>query len=100
MKLDSATWRTLSELLDRALDMDEPTRAAWLETLDGEHAAMMPLVRAMLARRGGPETGDFIDTLPPFDIVAAAATAFKPGTIVGAYRLVRELGRDCGAEPR
>src|SRR5438552_7540905 len=93
MKLDSTTWRALSELLDHALDMDEPTRTAWLETLDGEHAALMPLVRAMLARHGGPETGDFIDALPPFDVVDDASTAFRPGAIVGAYRLVRELGR-------
>src|SRR5438445_7834412 len=93
MKLDSTTWRMLSELLDRALDMDEPARTAWLETLDADHAALMPLVRAMLARRAGPETRDFIDTLPAFDVVDEAATAFRPGAIVGPYRLVRELGR-------
>jgi eukaryotic-like serine/threonine-protein kinase len=94
MKLDLAQWRTLSSLLDRALDLPEPARTAWLETLAGDEAALEPLLRDMLVQKAGPETGDFIDALPPFDSVDdAGATIFAHGAIVGPYRLVRELGQ-------
>src|SRR5262245_38860347 len=93
MKLDSRTWRALSGLLDRALEVDEAARGAWLERLAGDDASLAPLLRAMLAD-GGAETADLIDTLPRFETHELdAETVFAPGAIVGPYRLVRELGR-------
>ena len=40
MKLDTATWRVLSDLLDTALDMSEAEQSAWLGTLSGDRAAL------------------------------------------------------------
>ncbi|HEX6795844.1 MAG TPA: tetratricopeptide repeat protein [Casimicrobiaceae bacterium] len=94
MKLDPETWRALSALLDRALDLDEFAREAWLAGLGNEQAALTPLLRSMLAREQHVETRDFLDGLPPFDIDEdGCPNVFVAGALVGPYRLVRELGR-------
>ena len=94
MKLNSETWRALSDLLDTALDMTDAERTAWLDALEGEQAALKPLLREMLGRNAARETRDFIDALPRFEIAdEPAAAEFRPGVVVGAYRLLRELGQ-------
>ena len=48
----------------------------------------------MLSRHALVETGDFLNTLPKFDIPPESAPprTEQPGDIIGPYRLVRELG--------
>ena len=94
MKLDLERWRTLSDLLDQALDLDPPARDAWLARLSGEAATLRPMLADLLAQRARAETGDFIDTLPCFDTAPLGGpSALEPGTLVGPYRLIRVLGR-------
>jgi serine/threonine protein kinase len=94
MKLDPARWRALSLLLDEALDLDAPARTAWLDTLGAAHAELKPLLAELLAVQARASTGDFIDTLPRFDVPEAQeAAGLAPGALVGPYRLVRVLGR-------
>jgi serine/threonine-protein kinase len=55
-------------------------------------------LRALLARRASAETDDILGTLPKFTLAADAADQARSvasvvdGEIVGAYRLVREIG--------
>jgi hypothetical protein len=63
MKLDVAQWRTLSALLDRALELDAPARDAWLGALDGSDAALAPMLRDMLARETRLDDDRFLATL-------------------------------------
>jgi len=94
MKLDSEQWRTLSGLLDQALDLDERERLAWLGALHDRDAAFRPLLAELLTRRSAPETDDFLRTLPRFGLPASAPPSpFVAGARAGPYRLLRALGR-------
>ena len=48
-------WPEFSRLLDRALEMPEAKRAAWLDTLSASHAAVLPYLRRVLAARASAE---------------------------------------------
>lgn len=85
MNQDSAT---LSELLDAALDLPPQAREQWVEALAGEHAALKPRLRALLARQALIETSDFLGTLPKVELGGAEAA----GDDIGPYRLIREIG--------
>ena len=63
--------------------------------LAGEHAAYRDSLRLLLKPRHGIETDDFLGHLPRFDIDAAQGPAdgLGPGSQVGAYRLISEIGR-------
>ncbi|WP_431261659.1 serine/threonine-protein kinase [Roseateles chitinivorans] len=92
-------WPAISALLDEALNLSKASRDAWLEGLIGEHAVHRETLRTLLAHQAEVETDDFLDTLPrlfeaegpadspgPFDGVG-------PGSLVGAYRLIDQIGR-------
>jgi len=89
MPITAADWKRLSPLLDAALDLAPPERAAWLAKLPPEHADLRESLAEMLAKRP-VETDDFLNRLPEFSGVPEALTAM-PGCIVGPYRLLREL---------
>jgi eukaryotic-like serine/threonine-protein kinase len=89
-------WPAISALLDQALELPAAQRAAWLDQLDAEHAAFENELRSLLARHGGVETGDFLGTLPRFQLTPGqAADALEPTSdmLVGPYRLIREIGQ-------
>jgi serine/threonine-protein kinase len=94
----AADWPRLNALLDEALSLPAPERAAWLRVLPAEHAALKDTLARLLDVRAGIETGDFLGTLPRLDGAAgeggevADPGAAKAGDEVGPYRLVRELG--------
>ena len=93
MKIDSACWPTLSTLLDRYLDQAESARSSWLENLGPEYADVLPALRELL--RSAEAAGEgFLETLPRVAIpdVAPGYTPISPGSVVGPYRLIRELG--------
>ncbi len=94
MKLDPATWRQLSGLLDDALDLAPADVPAWLARLPPEHAALAPMLREMLVRRAAPETQDLIDRPPPITLAegAFADHELAAGQAIGPYRLVRRIG--------
>lgn len=91
-----ADWKELSELLDTALELPPEARAAWLESLEVRDAALKERLRALLARAAQVETHDFMRELPKLALTQQELAALQPseqaGDIVGAYRLVRELG--------
>ena len=92
MKLPAEHWRSLSQLLDEALALPETDRIAWAEKLSSEHASLKPLLEELFARPASVSTADLVGTLPSFALPEHEAERV-PGTSVGPYRLIREIGR-------
>src|SRR5579862_1867834 len=100
MKIDPASWPTLSQLLDQWLELPQESRETWLENLGPEHAGTLPVLRQLIAGQKRVESDDFLDTLPRVEESAnggAAGSALFPaifaaGAIIGPYRLLSELG--------
>jgi eukaryotic-like serine/threonine-protein kinase len=91
LNIDPASWTELNRLLDQALDLPEPARTAWIDSLDNTPADLKTQLRDLLGRTGAVETRDFLHAPPRFDIPEPAGDG--QGQIVGPYRLLRELGR-------
>jgi eukaryotic-like serine/threonine-protein kinase len=89
----SPHWPEISALLDEALALPPQERPAWLASLAGAHAGFRDSLRALLAVQASVETGSFMDTLPKVGAAPSGGAEAHPGTLVGAYRLVHELGR-------
>jgi serine/threonine protein kinase len=98
VKLSADEWQSASTLLDEALDLPVAARLAWVEELSGQHSALKPLLRELLAHQGQLETEDFLSPAPNIASLLGKredrqVEPLLTGTIMGAYRLVRELGR-------
>jgi eukaryotic-like serine/threonine-protein kinase len=91
MPITAADWKRLSPLLDEALDLPPAQRAAWLAALPSRHADLRDQLTELLAGGRAIETGDFLDRLPEFS-ATPAALSLGPGSVVGPYRLLSELG--------
>ncbi len=99
MKLDRDQWAQLSALLDHALDIDDSAREAWLRELPDQAAALEAPLRKLLAQRAYVETDDFLKA-PDFAGALQSESSrqrggspeLHPGSRIGAYRLLRELG--------
>ena len=95
-------WGQVFELLDTALELDPASRPAWLDSLQAEHAQLSPLLRDLLQAHARVGTDDFLRTPPTFvfddvfdgsvdGLVAAQQVAAQ--SLVGPYRLLREIGQ-------
>src|SRR6185436_1450027 len=94
-RIDVDGWDTLSRLLDQALELPAPQVDSWLDSLAPEFDALKPQLKRMLSRHASVETGEFLNTLPKFDLPPEDATpprTEQPGDVIGPYRLERELG--------
>src|SRR6266487_119223 len=94
MNIDPGIWPSLSALLDEYLDQGEESRAAWLDGLEPEYADLLPMLRELVSK-GAARDGRFLSTLPAVT-GRTAVTGYAPpasSSLVGPYRLIRELGR-------
>ncbi len=91
MPVTPAHWKRLSPLLDAALDLEPGQREVFLASLPAEDAQLRDELRELLAGREGVETDDFMNRLPAFSAVPKAFS-LGPDSIVGPYRLIREIG--------
>ncbi len=91
-ELDPAQWATLRRLLDEALEREPLQRAAWLDSLEGPQAALVPRLRDLLEHAAGTSHLR-MNTLPKVETAdfAAPAQDAMPERI-GPYRLLREIG--------
>ena len=99
MKRDPAELAVLSKLLDDALDLMPEERDTWIDGLPASFENLKPTLRRLLS---GPAAGETADVArigeQVHKAVAGAATlaesiALEPGSGVGPYELIRELGR-------
>jgi eukaryotic-like serine/threonine-protein kinase len=89
VKITAEEWATVSRLLGEVLELPESARAAWLDALAEPDASFRQLLRELLASDTKP---GFLNTLPWLDASAASQGGPEPGSTLGPYRLVRELG--------
>jgi serine/threonine protein kinase len=98
VKIDPSAWPALSTLLDEYLDLPDTSRAAWLDQLGPEYQHILPALRELLhvADLGNAIS---LDTLPSLTSALGSGASMDPprdlppGTIVGPWRLIREVGR-------
>ena len=100
---DLESLRTLNRLVDQALALPSAERTTWVDSLAADYEAFKPRLKAMLASVEDEALAGFLDAMPPIDIAPddladPAASAPVAGHLVGAYRLVRQLGRGGQAE--
>ena len=90
---DTPSLRRVNALLQEALTLPSGEREAWLDKLASHEGALLPVLRALLARGASAETSGFLRR--PVDSLLARATggvALASGEEVGPYRLIREIG--------
>ncbi|MBL0148563.1 MAG: serine/threonine protein kinase [Ideonella sp.] len=90
MALTPADLTTLSHLLDEALALDPEQREPWLAALPANQAHLGDRLRDMLAEQDRLTASGPLSTLPKLGADEATARA---GERVGAYSLIREIGR-------
>ena len=84
--------RRLNALLEKALDLTQETRAAWLASLPAPDQALAPQLGRLLARAAA-STDDFMRRPARLALHDSDEPADAPGDRIGPYRLVHELGR-------
>lgn len=92
--------RSLNSLLEVGLALPLEQRPQWLAQLPAQHRELSGLLGTLLAR-AEVETDDFLRTplsLAPDDTPGSEQPLLVAGTLVGPYRLVRELGTGGMAE--
>ena len=89
----AARWRRLEALFAAAVEVPAGERGDWLRRACGDDPALLAEAEALLAADGA--AGEFLE-----QAVAGAARALyaggaaaEPGERIGAYRLLREIGR-------
>ena len=90
-----AHWRTVSTLLDEALDLEPTARDAWLAALPEQFASLKPHLAELLAKAAiNPEPISM--TLPHYPVSDAPGgndrSRHHAGDEVGHFRLIRKLG--------
>lgn len=88
--------RTLNRLVDEALALPRVERTTWVDSLGAEYEAFKPRLKAMIDAVEDESFAGFLDAMPPIDVApddAGEVAAPVSGQLVGAYRLVRPLGR-------
>ena len=90
-------WKTVSKLLDEALDLEPAARDAWLSALPAEFTSLKSALAELLAKAVQQSSNHFGDPLPRYDNADAAGndnqTQRHTGDEVGQYRLIREIGK-------
>ncbi len=92
-------WRRISELLDEALDLPPDARRAHLLRRAPDDPALLAEVEALLAagERDGALSRPVVDAAAPLlgmaKELAEDGGSRGPGTLVGPYRILGELGR-------
>ena len=85
----------LLELVEQALDVPDSERAAWVGALSLP-TPLREALHGLLVERRALETGGFLGALPVLEgqrPPGEEAGRLAPGTAVGPWRLVRELGQ-------
>src|SRR5262249_43280526 len=80
-------WQAVSPHLERALELSEENRKAWLESLRADLPRVAEDLEALLAAQGSSDAEAFLDSPPE------RPTASLAGQVVGAYTLMAPIGQ-------
>ena len=87
-------WQEILALLDTALELDATQYTSWLEALPAEQARLSPMLKALLQSRAEVSTGAFMRESATFALPSPPAPEGPAAqSLVGPYRLLRELGQ-------
>lgn len=87
-------WPALSRLLDTALQLPEEEQADWLARLREPDSQHRETLRELLRTHARIESAGFMETLPHLAVkLDEPVEILTPGSEIGPYRIVRELGR-------
>ena len=88
-------WQDIFALLDTALDLDPGAQAAWLASLAPGQTRLSPLLKELLQVHAVGQTDDFMPLPAMFawPEIAAGVAELAAQSLVGPYRLVREIGQ-------
>ncbi len=90
-------WVEVFALLDVALEIDPDACAPWLASLGPAQARLAPLLQSLLQTHARAATDDFLQTPAAFVLEETAASRSPAdaaaGSLVGPYRLLREIGQ-------
>ena len=94
-------WVEVFALLDVALELDPDARASWLAALGPEQARLLPLLQTLLNTHARAASDEFLQTPAAFVLAGGSGTATSPDapadaarqSLVGPYRLLREIGQ-------
>jgi eukaryotic-like serine/threonine-protein kinase len=91
---EAGQWQRIAPYLDQALDLPGDERERWLCELAGQHPDIADAVRKLLQEHGELQQRGFL-AAPVLSPVRQALLRQTAGTgeQVGAYRLIREIGR-------
>ncbi len=98
-ELDPNTWRELSALLDEVFELSSAARESWLADLKARNAERYEQLVRLLAADAAADSRSFLGPLPAVENTidatqdAVVASPRIPGDRIGAYQVVRELGR-------
>jgi serine/threonine-protein kinase len=90
---DPDTLRRVNALLEAALALPAGERGDWMRALPAHEQELLPLLRSLLARADTGSGDAFLRE--PLDFEAMSEAGFapdEPGSTIGPYRLLRELG--------
>ncbi|MEO7732576.1 MAG: serine/threonine-protein kinase [Kofleriaceae bacterium] len=88
-RLSPERWQVLAPYLDRAFDLDEPARAAWLAALHDDEPAIAAELAALLAQHRALDAEGFLAGAP---VLRPTPSSFA-GQVLGAYTLRSPLGQ-------
>jgi predicted Ser/Thr protein kinase len=85
-------WPRVRALFEQALEQPAHRRRAWIEQATEGDPVLRHEVNALIAAH--ETAGDFLE--PSAGVSSANAGIFPPGTVIGRFRIVGELGRGGG----
>jgi len=87
-------WQEIFALLDSALEFGSTEQQAWLDGLSPEHARLLPTLKKLLLAHADIGTGDFMRAPASFSLpTELAPPGLTAQSLVGPYRLLREIGQ-------
>ncbi len=93
MKISKEDWQIIEPLLNAGLELDTDARVAWLAGLETTHAAVLPLLRQMLATHDRAEQAKELETVSRLADTGPRTGAFAEDVTIGPFRLLKMLGR-------
>jgi len=97
LKPSREDWIEVFALLDVALELAPSVRAGWMSGLNPSQIRLAPLLQALLQTHAQTACDAFLETPAAFVLAAPLANGStsdsEAGSLIGPYRLLREIGR-------